>query len=96
MACTKISVPGSTTPSVAVATDTKIWRTTSTTTLKIIEESGSPWVTSRQPLKGAPKYPPALDTIIKWYQYLHRRRRARVPTPYATGMSIQRQRYRTL
>ena len=44
MACTKPYVLSSTTPSVAVTTDTKIWRTTSTTTLNIMGESGSPMI----------------------------------------------------
>ena len=87
MACKKPSVNGFTTPFVAVTTDTNIWSTTSTTTLKIMGGCSPPWVTPRRPLKEAPKYPPALDTIVKSYQYLHRRRRARGPTPYATMMS---------
>ena len=43
MACTKPYVPSSTIPSFAVTTDTKIWRTVSTTTLNIMGESGSPF-----------------------------------------------------
>ena len=86
MDCAKPSFPGSTTPSVAVTTDTKIWSTAYTTTLKIMGESGSPWVTPLQPLKGAPNYPPDLDTIVKWHQYLHKRRRARGGTLYADAV----------
>ena len=87
MACMKPSVPGSTNLSVAITTDTNIWRTASTTTLKIMGEIGSPWFTPRRPLKGAPKYPPSFDTIVKRYQYLHRSRIAKSHTPYATMMS---------
>ena len=68
MACTKPSVTGSTTTSVAITTYTKIWRTPYTTTLKIMGESGPLWVTPRQPLRGDQKYPPDLDTIAKLHQ----------------------------
>ena len=81
-----MAFPGSTNPSVAVTIYTKICNTVYTTMLKIMGESGPPWVTPLQPLKGAPNYPPDLDTIAKQHQYLHRRRRARGPTLYADAV----------
>ena len=59
------------------------------TTLEIVGDSGSPWVTPQYPLKGVPKYPPAHATIFSLAQYCLRRRRARGTTTYDTMMLKQ-------
>ena len=70
------------------ATKYSQWRNTaSTTTLKMVGNSGSPCVTPLSPKKGSTYHPPVRATILSRYQYLRRRRRALVPTPYSSRMS---------
>ena len=58
-----------------------------TTMLKIVGYRGSTCVTLRYPLKGMPKYPPALVTMLRRPQYVWWSRRSLGATPYSKKIS---------
>ena len=82
-------------PSSVAATTTTQWRmTASITTLKSVWYRGSTYVTLQYPLKGRPKYPPALATMVSRSKYVQRSQIVLGPTPYAAKISRHLSLYR--